>query len=44
MERSRLSGIELLAEECSEIVAWAARESQDRDRTWKRCSAGFVAS
>lgn len=31
--RSRLSGIELLPEECSEIVAWAAQELQDRDRT-----------
>jgi phytoene dehydrogenase-like protein len=33
MGRSRLSGIELLPEECSEIVAWAARELQDRDKT-----------
>ncbi|MGY5789065.1 DUF3486 family protein len=31
--RSRLSGIELLPEECSEIVAWAAQELQNRDRT-----------
>ncbi|UWU13260.1 DUF3486 family protein [Rhizobium sullae] len=31
--RSRLSGIELLPEECGEIVAWAAEALQDRDRT-----------
>lgn len=31
--RSRLSGIELLPEECAPIVAWAAGELQNRDRT-----------
>jgi hypothetical protein len=31
--RSRLSGIELLPEECQPIVAWAASELQNRDRT-----------
>lgn len=31
--RSRLSGIELLPEECAPIVAWAASELQNRDRT-----------
>ncbi|KQR75761.1 DUF3486 family protein [Rhizobium sp. Leaf341] len=31
--RSRLSGIELLPEECAPIVAKAAAELQDRDRT-----------
>jgi phytoene dehydrogenase-like protein len=31
--RSRLSGIELLPEECAPIVAWAALELQDREKT-----------
>lgn len=31
--RSRLSGIDLLPEECQPIVAWAASELQSRDRT-----------
>lgn len=31
--RSRLSGIDLLPEECAPIVAWAASELQNRDRT-----------
>lgn len=42
MGRSRLSGIELLPEECSEIVAWAARELQDRDRTQTEIYSEFV--
>lgn len=42
MGRSRLSGIELLPEECSEIVAWAARELQDRDRTQTDIYSEFV--
>ncbi len=40
--RSRLSGIELLPEECSEIVAWAARELQDRDKTQTDIYSEFV--
>lgn len=31
--RGRLSGIEQLPEECSEIVAWAAQALQERDRS-----------
>lgn len=31
--RGRLSGIELLPEECSPIIAWANDELRDRDRT-----------
>lgn len=31
--RSRLSGIELLPEECGPIVTWAADQLQDRDKT-----------
>lgn len=42
MGRSRLSGIELLPEECAEIVAWAARELQDRDRTQTDIYSEFV--
>lgn len=33
MGRGRLSGIELLPEECAPIVAWAAEELQKRERT-----------
>ena len=31
--RDRLSSIDLLPEECSDIIAWAAQELADRDRT-----------
>ncbi len=31
--RSRLSGIELLPEECGPVVTWAAEALQDRDKT-----------
>lgn len=31
--RGRLSGIELLPAECDEVIAWAAGELRDRDRT-----------
>lgn len=41
--RSRLSGIELLPEECSPIVAWAALELQDRDKTQTDIYAEFFA-
>ena len=33
MGRGRLSGIELLPDECSPVIAWAADMLQDRDRT-----------
>ncbi len=33
MGRGRLSNLELLPEECSPVVAWAAEQLQDRDRT-----------
>ncbi|MCY1705228.1 DUF3486 family protein [Pannonibacter sp. SL95] len=33
MGRGRLSGIELLPDECTPAVAWAAEALQDRDRT-----------
>jgi phytoene dehydrogenase-like protein len=41
--RSRLSGIELLPEECAPIVAWAALELQDRDKTQSDIYAEFFA-
>ncbi len=31
--RGRLSGLELLPEQCDSVVAWAAEELRDRDRT-----------
>lgn len=31
--RSRLSGIDLLPEECGPVVTWAAEQLQDRDKT-----------
>lgn len=42
MGRGWLSGIELLPEECSPIVAWAASELQNRDRTQLDIYAEFV--
>lgn len=39
--RSRLSGIELLPEECGPVVAWAAEQLQDRDRTQTDIYAEF---
>jgi flagellar hook-basal body complex protein FliE len=43
MGRSRLSNIELLPEECAEVVAWAAAELQNRDRTQTDIYSEFVA-
>lgn len=42
MGRSRLSNIELLPEECSHIVAWAAAELQKRERTQTDIYQEFV--
>lgn len=39
--RSRLSGIELLPDECGPVVAWAAEQLQDRDRTQTDIYAEF---
>ncbi|MBF2715488.1 DUF3486 family protein [Agrobacterium vitis] len=43
MGRGRLSGIELLPEECGPIVAWASEALQDRDRTQTDLYKEFVA-
>jgi len=43
MGRGRLSGIELLPEECSPVIAWAADELQNRDRTQTEIYSEFVA-
>ncbi|MDQ0454643.1 DUF3486 family protein [Rhizobium paknamense] len=43
MGRGRLSGIELLPEECGPIVAWAAEALQDRDRTQTDIYQEFVS-
>lgn len=43
MGRGRLTGIELLPEECSEIVAWAAQELQDREKSQTDIYAEFYA-
>lgn len=40
--RGRLNNMELLPEECSPIVAWAASELQNRDRTQTDIYAEFV--
>ncbi len=40
--RSRLTGIDLLPEECQPIVAWAASELQNRDRTQTEIYEEFV--
>lgn len=40
--RGRLSGIELLPEECSPIIGWAAEELRDRDRTQTDIYVEFV--
>ncbi len=42
MGRGRLSGIELLPEECSPVIAWAADELQNRDRTQTEIYSEFV--
>lgn len=42
MGRGRLNHIELLPEECSPIVAWAASELQNRDRTQTDIYEEFV--
>lgn len=42
MGRGRLNHIELLPEECSPIVAWAASELQNRDRTQSDIYEEFV--
>lgn len=42
MGRGRLNNIELLPEECSSIVAWAASELQNRDRTQSEIYEEFV--
>lgn len=41
--RGRLSGIELLPDECGQIIAWAADELQNRERTQTDIYAEFVA-
>lgn len=41
--RGRLSGIELLPEECGAVVAWASDALQDRDRTLTDIYKEFVA-
>jgi hypothetical protein len=43
MGRSRLSNIELLPEECTPVVAWAAGELQKRDRTQTEIYSDFVS-
>lgn len=43
MGRGRLNHIELLPEECSPIVAWAASELQNRDRTQTEIYEEFVS-
>ncbi|BCH58974.1 hypothetical protein RvVAR0630_15980 [Agrobacterium vitis] len=43
MGRGRLSGIELLPEECGPIVAWASDALQDRDRTQTDLYKEFVS-
>ena len=43
MGRSRLSNIELLPEECAQVVAWAAAELQNRDRTQTDIYQEFVS-
>jgi len=40
--RGRLSGIELLPEECGQIIAWAADELQSRERTQTDIYSEFV--
>lgn len=40
--RGRLSGIELLPEECSPIIAWAAEQLRDRNRTQTEIYEEFV--
>lgn len=41
--RSRLSGIELLPEECGPVVSWAAEQLQDRDKTQTEIYQEFYA-
>jgi hypothetical protein len=41
--RGRLSGIELLPEECGSVVSWASDALQDRDRTLTDIYKEFVA-
>lgn len=43
MGRGRLSGIELLPEECAPVVAWAAEALQDRDRPQTEIYQEFAA-
>ncbi|MGV1802572.1 DUF3486 family protein [Agrobacterium vitis] len=43
MGRGRLSGIELLPEECGPIVAWASNALQDRERTQTDLYKEFVS-
>lgn len=43
MGRGRLNHIELLPEECSPVVAWAASELQNRDRTQSEIYQEFRA-
>lgn len=43
MGRSRLSNIELLPDECAHVVAWAASELQNRDRTQTDIYQEFVS-
>ncbi|PKR90879.1 hypothetical protein CXZ10_05895 [Pleomorphomonas diazotrophica] len=40
--RGRLSGIELLPEECSPVIAWAAEQLRDRNRTQTEIYEEFV--
>ena len=41
--RGRLSKIDLMPEECDEIIAWAARELADRSRTQVDIYGEFVS-
>lgn len=41
-KRGRLNGIELLPEPCAPVVAWAAAELQDRDKTQTEIYQEFV--
>lgn len=43
MGRGRLNSIELLPEECFPVIAWAAEQLQDRDRTQTDIYQDFVS-
>lgn len=43
MSRGRLTNIELLPDACAHVVAWAAEELQNRDRTQTEIYQEFVA-